>query len=123
MIFDGHNDTLTRLYADPGCSFFEESSIGQLDLPRAQRGGLVGGFFAIFTPPPPDSPERNPMHRITFTEDGYSVAERSPIDQPYAAHFSDAVIDFAYQLEKESAGSFRIVKSTAEIEQRIADQS
>ena len=60
-IFDGHNDTLTNLYLPQrgqGRSFFEESApeLGHLDLPRARKGGLIGGIYAIFTPPPPDSP-------------------------------------------------------------------
>jgi membrane dipeptidase len=115
MIFDGHNDTLTRLYALPGReqTFFEASDAGHLDLPRARQGGLNGGLFAIFTLPPPDSPERDPMHGLTFTEDGYVVAERSAIEQRYAQEFTDAVIDFAYRLEAESAGAVKIVRDYA----------
>jgi len=126
IIFDGHNDTLTNLYrveVGKGRSFFEESGIGQIDLPRAQRGGLIGGFFAIFTPPPPDSPERDPMYGLTFSEDGYAVAERSPIDQGYAAEFTDAVIDLAYELEAESQERVRIVKAYHEIEQCIEENA
>ena len=54
-VFDGHNDTLLNLYEinrGKGRSFFEESNIGHIDLPRAKRGGLAGGFFAIFVPTP-----------------------------------------------------------------------
>ena len=55
-IFDGHNDTLLRLYMPkPGQerSFFERASFGHIDLPRAEAGGLAGGFFAVFVPAPP----------------------------------------------------------------------
>src|SRR5512134_2695699 len=102
LIFDGHNDTLTRFYAEghgSPAAFFEESDEGHIDLPRARRGGLAGGLFAIMTPPPPDSPERQPMYGLTFTENGYDVSPRSPVEQPYAQTFTDAVIDFAYALE------------------------
>ena len=54
-IFDGHNDTITRLDGVRGGaerSFFVESVEGHIDLPRARRGGLAGGFFAIFAPDP-----------------------------------------------------------------------
>ena len=67
-IFDGHNDTLTELQ---GRSFFEESQQGHLDLPRARRGGMIGGFYAIYAPPPPDSPESDPYYGLTITGDGY----------------------------------------------------
>ena len=50
-VFDGHNDTLTRLDGLRGGkqrSFFVENEDGHIDLPRARRGGFAGGFFAIF---------------------------------------------------------------------------
>jgi membrane dipeptidase len=50
-VFDGHNDTLLSLMTT-GRDFFAESDIGHIDWPRAQRGGLVGGFFAVFVPDP-----------------------------------------------------------------------
>ena len=53
--FDGHNDTLLRLLEVPGAdktqAFIEGSKDGHLDLPRAQKAGMAGGFFAIFPPP------------------------------------------------------------------------
>lgn len=50
-VFDGHNDTLLSLMTT-GRDFFAESDIGHIDWPRARRGGLVGGFFAVFVPDP-----------------------------------------------------------------------
>jgi membrane dipeptidase len=50
-VFDGHNDTLLSLLTT-GRDFFAESDIGHIDWPRARRGGLVGGFFAVFVPDP-----------------------------------------------------------------------
>jgi membrane dipeptidase len=122
IVFDGHNDTLPRFFPpENGRSFFAENDSGHLDLPRARKGGLGGGFFAIFTPPPPESPERDPMYGTTFTENGYVVQERSPIEQEYAQRFTDAVIDLAYQLEAESDGRVRIARSLSDVEQNIAD--
>src|SRR5690606_11422817 len=116
IVFDGHNDTLTTIYSPaPGKerSFFAESSIGHVDLPRARSGGLAGGLFAIFTPPPPNSPERDPMHGVTFTEQGYIVTERNPIEPSYAQTYTDEVINFAFRLEQESRGEVAIVKTYA----------
>ena len=115
IVFDGHNDALTDIYLK-GRSLFEESRVGHIDLPRAQRGELAGGFFAVFTPPPLDSPERDPMYGTTFTENGYVVAERSALEQGYAQGFTDDIIDFAYQLEAQSNNQVKIAKTYADLE-------
>lgn len=52
-IFDGHNDTLLRLWQlddHRGKRFLEGDDGGHIDLPRARRGGLSAAFFAIFPP-------------------------------------------------------------------------
>lgn len=113
-IFDGHNDTLTKLYSPHGeqnRSFFERSDQGHLDLPRARAGGLCGGIFAIFTPPPETSPEHDPFWGLTFTEDGYDLSPRSPIDHDYAKTYTDSVIDYLRDLEENSEGQLAIVHS------------
>ncbi len=56
-IFDGHNDLLTRLWmardADPVALFRDgRGAEGHLDAPRMARGGMVGGFCAIWVPSP-----------------------------------------------------------------------
>ena len=61
-IFDGHNDTLLRLWRRelPTSSFFERGEEGHLDLPRAREGGFAGGLFACFVPS--DSPDADLPH-------------------------------------------------------------
>ncbi|MBD8064692.1 dipeptidase [Devosia sp. PTR5] len=53
--FDGHNDTLLRLLQDARPDkaqlFTQGTSEGHLDLPRARKAGMAGGFFAMFSPP------------------------------------------------------------------------
>jgi membrane dipeptidase len=55
-IIVGHQDTLLSLM-NSGCEcerdFFTRSETGHLDLPRAQEGGIAGGFFAVFLPHDP----------------------------------------------------------------------
>ena len=44
--FDGHNDVLLRLWRqgnDGVAAFLKGDGKGQLDLPRAREGGMVGG--------------------------------------------------------------------------------
>ena len=54
LIFDGHNDTVLRHHVaatfGEADDFFAENEGGHIDLPRARKGGLGGGFFAIFVP-------------------------------------------------------------------------
>jgi membrane dipeptidase len=121
-IFDGHNDTLVHLFLPErgkGRSFFEESAVGQLDLPRARKGGLAGGMFSIFTPPPPHSPEADGMAGFAFTETGYRQRLASPIDPQYARTFTDAVIDFLDRLEAQSDGAFQVVRDAAALEANL----
>lgn len=56
FIIDGHNDVLTQLMDAGGVSAvdsFVNGSDNHIDLPKAQAGGLAGGFFAIWIPSPP----------------------------------------------------------------------
>ncbi|WP_413992857.1 dipeptidase [Labrys okinawensis] len=54
-VFDGHNDTLLRLYLQkakpPEEVFGKGEGSGHIDLLKARTGGLAGGFFAMFPPP------------------------------------------------------------------------
>ncbi|GLS18495.1 membrane dipeptidase [Labrys miyagiensis] len=54
-VFDGHNDTLLRLYLQkakpPEDVFGKGEGSGHIDLPKARAGGFAGGFFAMFPPP------------------------------------------------------------------------
>lgn len=122
-VFDGHNDTLLRVYLsgpDKPYSFFAENPTGHLDLPRARKGGLVGGIFAIFTPTPEDSPEKEDLWETELFEGGYRQKLRSPIDPDYARTFTESVIDRVDELERESHGAVKLVKTSVELEDCIA---
>jgi membrane dipeptidase len=121
-VFDGHNDTLTQLYLPErggGRSFFQPGATGHIDLPRAREGGLIGGIFAIFTPPPSDAPERDPTYGATFTEDGYDVKMHHPLDYAYASRFTGSVLDFLGQLEADAAGEIGLVHSWRDLERNL----
>jgi len=123
-IFDGHNDTLLELYAPEEGeerSFFERSEQGHIDLPRAREGGLIGGIFAIYTPPPPGSKERDRQYGLTITEDGYEVLQRSPVDHEYSREFTDGVIDFLYNLQKQGDGDVALVRSYQDLERNLQE--
>jgi len=119
-IIDGHNDSLTKLFEpDKGelYSIWERNESGQLDLPRARAGGMAGGFFSIFTPPPQGSPERDQAYGARLFEYGYDVLPRSPIDPEYAREFTDAVWDYAEKINSDS--KLRIVRQYSDLEKCI----
>jgi membrane dipeptidase len=123
-IFDGHNDTLVDLYEPEDGeerSFFERSEKGHLDLPRAREGGMIGGIFAIFTPAPAGSPEREREYGLTTTENGYEVKDRSAVDPTYSRGFADQVVDFAYDLEQEAKGEIALVRRYEELERSLGE--
>ena len=55
LVFDGHNDVLTRLWLsdspNPAQAFLQQRLAGEMDLQRCQMAGFSGGLFAIFVPP------------------------------------------------------------------------
>ncbi len=91
-IFDGHNDTLLRLFASkPNDSFFD-STQGHIDLTRARAGGFAGGFFAVFVPPAPGEQPAN--------DD--DLPERLPF--AYALETALAMTALLFRIEAQSAG-------------------
>lgn len=110
-IFDGHNDTLLALL-DParghGRSFFERSSTGELDLPRAREGGLAGGFFAIFVPgiePMDFAAPRRP-----------DMPPQPPISRARALERSLAMLGIALGLEATDPPGLRVVRSASALD-------
>jgi membrane dipeptidase len=112
-IFDGHNDTLLNLHLpDPGQdrSFFVQSEYGHIDLPRAQQGGLAGGFFAIFTPSPKDIEASLP-----HPETGEAIPIAPAVDQTEALRFTTAMAARLFRLEAEADGRVKVVRTVSEL--------
>jgi membrane dipeptidase len=116
-IFDGHNDTLGRIVLDPHFDFLAEQSTGHLDLPRARRGGMVGGLFAIYAPPPVGSPERDSAWELAITEDGYRQKLHSAIPVSWAAEFTGLALSAIHRLAAGSEGAVRIASSAVDVEE------
>jgi membrane dipeptidase len=116
-VFDGHNDTLLHLYEKSrggGRSFFAESAVGHIDLPRARKGGFAGGFFAIFVPTP--SPEALPpaaseQEKVARFLDAGSVH----VERSFALEKTLGMVRLMYDLERESRGEVRIVRSLMDL--------
>ncbi|RYG73695.1 membrane dipeptidase [Lentibacillus lipolyticus] len=111
-IFDGHNDTLLRLeMANDTPSFFQESTEGHIDLPRARKSNFGGGFFAVYTPN--ENYEVKPEDYAT--ENGYDVPLPPPIQQENALAFTNALASRLFRLEAASAGQLKVVRQTEEL--------
>ncbi len=93
-IFDGHNDTLLKLYErgqHGPVSFFERSSEGHLDLPRAREGGFAGGLFAVFIPAHPATRPPPGSDLTIIPGVGYDVRMAESLDFAYAQQMALAL--------------------------------
>lgn len=131
-IFDGHNDCVLSLAMPErghDRSFFEESEHGHIDLPRARRGGLAGGFFAIFIPNPEMVEEAESKDAEAIDED-FEAQRRNgtwplpdPLDFEFAAREAERLASLMFDVERESKGAFRIVRTIKEIESCFDDDA
>ncbi|MFK7802029.1 MAG: dipeptidase [Anaerolineae bacterium] len=127
-IFDGHNDTILNLYMKERGkerSFFEKSDHDHIDLPRAKEGGLAAGFFAHFVPNQKKedtlSPDSYPGAKTDDKSGGYELKKSVGLDYGYATRFAMGMGSLMFQLETESKGGVKIVKTVDEIEHCMAN--
>lgn len=120
-VFDGHNDTILSM-RETGRSFFEESATGHVDLPRAKRGGMMGGFFAVWVPDPEvalddDDGDLDPGNSP------YSSAETMPPRMTTAHAQVQALASFGHLLRiaRESEGKIRIIRSGDDLRAAVRD--
>lgn len=119
-IFDGHNDVVQHLreYRPDGIDFLERSTTGHLDLPRAQAGGMFGGFFALGV-----FGKYNAAEDLTITETGYEVRMAAPLD-PISTYKEIALQLAALRsVEQCSLGKVRIATTVDQIEQARRDDT
>lgn len=122
-VFDGHNDTITKL-REIGGSFFEDDERFHISLPLARRGGLVGGFFAIWVPDDAAVPNfASDDDDEEMVSDIYDSIETMPpmMSTAHAQEFALVSLGRLLKLERESKGDVRIVRTVADIRQAIAD--
>jgi len=122
-IFDGHIDTLTRLYSlENGKDyFFQENEDGHLDYPRVMKGNLMGALFSIFVPAPKSSKESNPYYGMRLTKKGYKKKLASPIDTKYAKEYTKFVLDFLIELEESKNEKIKIIKDFNTLQNCVND--
>ncbi len=116
QVFDGHNDVLLRLWSktegDPVADFLNGDGQGHLDLPRMIKGGLVGGFFAIFAPAPKDP---NPAD-----DEELNPPPASQVVQVQALAATVGMASLLFRIEAASNGAFKVCRSVAELRAAIS---
>lgn len=119
-IIDGHNDTLLELYNNGKGgtrSFFEESEHGHIDLPRARKGGLGGGFFALYTPA--SAGVADPAD--TSNSAAQASPRMAPVDHVAALDYTMGMAALLFQVEREAGGEIEIVRTVKELERCLED--
>ena len=112
-IFDGHNDTLLRLWRArdfEGRRFLEGDAAGHVDLPRARAGGLAGGFFAVYVPA--DGPSGDDG------DDGGVVDHPplGPVDASRARRVTLEIAGILQRMARARPDAIRLCRTVAEIE-------
>ena len=114
-VFDGHNDALLRLWRRGdarGETFLHGGGGGHLDLPRARAGGMVGGFFAVFTP------DVSGQRLVAEAEDG-AVVDEAPLPPVDALPATRVALDMAailIRMSRDRPDAIRLCRTVAEIE-------
>ena len=123
-VFDGHNDTITKL-RESGGSFFAENDDFHISLPLAKRSGLIGGFFAVWVPDTDHAPDAaNPDANDTLTQMYASVDSLPPMmTTGRAQEFALISLGHLLRLEREGQDDLRIVRTVADIERAMADSA
>lgn len=110
-VFDGHNDVLLWLHRQPEDDFLAGIPARDIDFPRAQEGGMYGGFFAIFAPDPGYVIDRH----LAVTAGGYQVAMAPAYDHAAARMLTDAVLARLDDVVAASAGKLGIVRNASDL--------
>lgn len=111
VFFDGHNDMVLKILLDRASvqDIVTGYDAGHIDLPRAQKGGFGGGFFAIFVPGrKPGAASPNPMGGAS-----YDLPLPDMLDHATALAFAER--GFQTFAELEAAGALTICRSAGEI--------
>jgi membrane dipeptidase len=126
-IFDGHNDTILSLNRKQR-SFFERYDSEHIDLPRAREGGLGGGFFAVYIPDPVvfekfaaiDSENDDALEQaVNIYADESTWPEPMALD--YAQSMALKMLGQLLQIEQQSNGQAKVVRTAAELQQCLDD--
>lgn len=112
LVFDGHNDLLTRLLQAGGpdaVSTFADPGHGAIDASSAREGGFGGGFFAIWVPSPVDVNAK----MAAMQGESYDM----PLPEMVARGEADVVVarEMAILAELEAQGFVTVCRTVADL--------
>lgn len=114
-IFDGHNDTLLRLWRAgdrDGARFLDGDGEGHIDLPRAREGGFAGGFFAAYVPDE-GPPAEDPAPEGEQPED---LPPFGPIDSSWARRATLEIASILFRMCRARPDAIRLCLTAGDIE-------
>ncbi|MEX0307431.1 MAG: dipeptidase [Ruegeria sp.] len=117
LIFDGHNDVLSKLASTGGLSEagrFVTRLEGAIDLEKSKQGGFGGGFFAVWVPSPMDADAK--MQEMV--QPSYDLPLPDQIDAEDA--LPSALAQIAILLELERLGALKVARSVSDIRSSMA---
>ena len=100
LIFDGHNDVLSRLHSLKKMSqikSFTEGDDGAVDFPKCITGGFAGGLFAVYVP----SKEGLFEDLEALKESFYELPLPKPVEFSDALRISLEQLSILIRLERE----------------------
>jgi membrane dipeptidase len=108
------------MYAD-GISFLERNEMAGLDFPLARQGGYAGAFFAVYIPPAGLKIPRRGEDVARLALSSFAGQESDPPlpDLDYSRQQAIAMMAALFRLERESGGTFTVVRTAAELEQAL----
>ncbi len=115
LIFDGHNDVLSRLWGDSAESGTDPvarfaGANNHVNIPDCARGGMGGGFFALYSPA-----RRASFDFASFDPTDFSGPLPPMLDQPQALAALIAQAGIAYRLQ--AAGHLTIATTGRDLAQ------
>jgi membrane dipeptidase len=115
-VFDGHNDALLRLSmakdgSTPSPRFGDGAARAMWTCPRPRAGGMVGGFFALFSPTLNQS-----LDFKIFDDPPYDIPLPDPMPRHAAEMPVSRQVDIASALE--ASGLIRMVRTRGSCDRR-----
>ncbi len=114
-IFDGHNDVLLRLWRAgdrDGEGFLTGDGEGHIDLTRAKKGGLKGGFFAVYVP------SNDAKSAFSDIDAGavMNIPYLGPVDASKARRVALEISAILLRMARNRPDAIRVCRTAAQIE-------
>lgn len=121
-VFDGHNDILYRIAANPAGRedlWLRGKGAWQLDLPRMKQGGFAGGFFAVYIASPTEFDA--PAALSAMNNPPYHLPLPDLIGADAALPKAMELIGHLMWMERAAKGAFKICRSARELRECLWD--